>query len=143
MTEYRRQDDKLGGDMSPAHEFMLTAISKLDSKVNEHIHPEIGRIIDALEGPLTINLDGTEHRDGGLIADVHENTEILTEVRHNMRNGGFKMRMSKSLVAILVAIIGLIGTVGVAVINQAHATDAEITRVVQQVINADSAFHSP
>jgi hypothetical protein len=38
--------------------------------VPEHTHPEIGRIIDVLEGEEKIRLDGSTEREGGLVDAV-------------------------------------------------------------------------
>lgn len=141
---FRRQDDMLGEDMSPAHEFMLNAITKLDQQVSEHVHPEIGRIVNALEGKVVvedgepvITIDGIEVREGGLIANVEQNTAMLADLHHQSHNGGFRVKMSKGLVAILVALIGLVGAVGTAIIQQQRLTDREINRVVQQVLTLE------
>jgi hypothetical protein len=78
--------------------------------VPEHTHPEIGRIIDVLEGEEKIRLDGSTEREGGLV-------DAVDRISSQLQNG-IRYRLSGADWArIIVAVIALVGVVFTATIE--------------------------
>lgn len=71
------------------------------------------RVVDALDGPLIMGLDGIEHRDteNGMIAQVRD-------MQYQLRNGvRHKAELTKAQYALAVAAIGALATIAGALIG--------------------------
>lgn len=72
----------------------------------DHAHPEIGRLIEVLEGKETVMPSGRRIREGGLIAEVARLTPQVKQLTHQLRGGSVKLKLPRSAwVAIVAAII--------------------------------------
>lgn len=113
-------------------------LGDLTNRLDEHIqlqHPtieaidtmskQINYMADVVLGEPRESFDGTVTRNGGMKKLVQDH-----------QNGGFKMKVPKWLVTILVAIIITIGTIGAAVIESNQRDTAQIEQVVEQVLKA-------
>jgi hypothetical protein len=103
----RRQEDHV------SHAALADAVKSVREEIIGHVHPEIGRIIDTLEGKEVTRLDGTVDRpDGGLVAEVKD-------IKATLANG-VKVRQSitwrdkAQIIAAFVTAVGVVLAAGAA-----------------------------
>ncbi|MHC4181486.1 MAG: hypothetical protein ACYSWU_28635 [Planctomycetota bacterium] len=104
---------------------MAEAVNCLDEKftviedeIKDHVHPEVDRIIDVLEGPKIEHLDGTVTRDEpkGIKSKVDEALAGQARIEAQLGNGGIRTKLA-ARDRIFVALIGGAAVVAAAAIG--------------------------
>ena len=105
-------DRKIGG-MTVAERLLLGAHDREQAKAErEAMRRQLDLVVDTIAGPV-INTDvlGNEVRAGGL-------NEEVRELVQQARNGGIRVHLPASVVALLVALIGALGVIGAALLSR-------------------------
>jgi len=86
-------------------------------------HDETEAIAAALLGErLPEIMGGGRNPEGSLSEKIEANSQMIGSLYSDSKNGGLKTRLSKGVVAILVALIGAVGVIGQSVIAHRHDT---------------------
>ncbi len=72
-----------------SHAQLAQEVKTVRKEITEHVHPEVGRIIDLLDGPCVEHLDGTVTRDEqqGMVKRQERIEVGQIELRGMLKNG--------------------------------------------------------
>lgn len=106
MSDERRQLVRRQEDLV-SHAQLAAQVAEVRTEITEHVHPEVERIIDALEGPCVEHLDGRMSRDtdAGMIARQERMEHLLAN--------GVKVKQSLATADWIKIVVALITTAGV------------------------------
>jgi hypothetical protein len=113
MESAERRDYIRRNEDVVSHANLASAVEDIKEEIETHVHPEVVRIIDLLEGPCEQHLDGTESRntDAGMVkqlADVRSMLQNGVRVTQTLA-GKDKAQIIAALIAAVAAIVVGIG----------------------------------
>lgn len=102
----RRQEDLV------SHAKLAASLDAVREEITVHVHPEIGRIIDVLEGEEITHLDGNVDRPGGGL--VREVSDIKATLANGVRiKQSISWRDKAQILAAFIAAVGAVIVAGI------------------------------
>jgi hypothetical protein len=105
-TDERRQTVRRNEDVV-SHAQLASELKQVRQEIVEHVHPEVVRIIDLLEGPCETHLDGSTTRNHG-----EGIVQQVKDVKRMVANG-VKVKQSLATADWVKIVVALITTAGV------------------------------